>query len=91
MLGAALEAYGQSLPVLQLIVINSLASLVGGAVPVPGGMGVVETGLIAGFTAAGVPQAEATAATFTARMFTTYLPPIWGWIAFRWLLRHDYV
>jgi uncharacterized membrane protein YbhN (UPF0104 family) len=90
-LGAALEAYGQSLPVLQLIVINSLASLVGGAVPVPGGMGVVETGLIAGFTAAGVPQAEATAATFTARMFTTYLPPIWGWVAFQYLRRHDYV
>ena len=36
-------------------------------------MGVVEAGMIAGFTAAGIPQAEAVAATFTARMFTTYL------------------
>lgn len=90
-LGAALEAYGESLPLLQLIIINSLASLLGGVVPVPGGMGVTESGMIAGFTAAGIPQADAVAATFTARMFTTYLPPIWGWVAFNWLRRHDYV
>ena len=90
-LGAALHAYGESLPLLQLVVINSFASFVGGAAPVPGGMGVVEAGLIAGFTAAGIPQAEAVAATFTARMFTTYLPPIWGWFCFQWLRHHDYV
>jgi uncharacterized membrane protein YbhN (UPF0104 family) len=54
-------------------------------------MGVVEAGLIAGFTAAGVPQAEAVAATFTARLFTTYLTPIWGWFALSWLRRHEYV
>jgi len=90
-LGAALEAYGESLPLLQLIIINSLASLLGGMMPVPGGMGVTESGMIAGFTAAGIPQADAVAATFTARMFTTYLPPIWGWVAFNWLRRHDYV
>ena len=41
--------------------------------------------------AAGIPQAEATAATFTARMFTTYLSPIWGWFAFNWLRKHDYI
>lgn len=90
-LGAALHAYGESLPLMQLIVINSFASFIGGAMPVPGGMGVVETGLIAGFTAAGIPQAEAVAATFTARMFTAYLPPIWGWFALQGLRRRDYV
>ena len=90
-LGAALHAYDESLPLMQLIVINSFASFIGGAMPVPGGMGVVETGLIAGFTAAGIPQAEATAATFTARMFTAYLPPIWGWFSLQWFRRQDYV
>ena len=59
--------------------------------PVPGGMGVIEAGLIAGMTAAGVPQSEAVAATFTARLFTAYLPPIWGWFALRWLRTHDFV
>jgi uncharacterized membrane protein YbhN (UPF0104 family) len=90
-LGAALHAYGESLPLLQIVVINSFASFVGGAAPIPGGMGVVEAGMIAGFTAAGIPQAEAVAATFTARMFTTYLTPIWGWVAFQWLRHHDYI
>ena len=90
-LEAALHAYGQSLPMLQVILINSFASLIGGLAPIPGGMGVVEAGLIAGFTAAGVPQTEAVAATFTARTFTTYLPPIWGWFALRWLRRRNLV
>ena len=88
---AALRAYGASLPLVDIIVINSLASLVGGMAPVPGGMGVIEAGLIAGMTAAGVPQSEAVAATFTARLFTAYLPPIWGWAALQWLRRRDYV
>ncbi len=90
-LGASLHAYGESLPLLQLVVINSFASLVGGLAPIPGGMGVVEAGLIAGFTAAGIPQAEAVAATFTARMCGSYLPPIWGWFSLSWLRHHDYV
>ena len=90
-LEAALHAYGQSLPLLQVVLVNSLASLLGGMAPVPGGMGVVEAGLIGGFTAAGIPQTEAVAATFTARLFTAYLPPIWGWFALQWLRRNDYV
>jgi uncharacterized membrane protein YbhN (UPF0104 family) len=90
-LDAALRAYGTSLSVADLIIINSLASLVGGMAPVPGGMGVIEAGLIGGMTAAGVPQSEAVAATFTARLFTAYLPPIWGWAALQWLRRRDYV
>jgi uncharacterized protein (TIRG00374 family) len=90
-LGASLRAYGSTLSLLQLIVVNSLASVLGGMAPVPGGMGVVEAGMIGGLTAAGVPQSDAVAATFTARLFTSYLPPVWGWIALRWLRRHDYV
>ena len=88
---AALRAYGAELPLLQIIVINSLASLVGGMAPVPGGMGVIEAGLIAGMTSAGVDESVAVAATFTARLFTAYLPPIWGWFSLRWLRTHDYV
>jgi uncharacterized membrane protein YbhN (UPF0104 family) len=90
-LDAALHAYGASLPVMQLVVINSFASFVGGAVPVPGGLGVVEAGLIGGLTAAGVPEDVAVAATFTHRLLTAYLPPIWGWFALRWLRRNSYV
>jgi uncharacterized membrane protein YbhN (UPF0104 family)/tRNA A-37 threonylcarbamoyl transferase component Bud32 len=90
-LDASLHAYGYSLPLFQLIVINSLASVVGGMAPVPGGMGVVEAGLIAGLTAAGIPNDVAVATTFTHRLFTAYLPPIYGWFALEWLRRHDYI
>jgi uncharacterized membrane protein YbhN (UPF0104 family) len=90
-LEASLHAYGVSLPLLQIVVINSLASVIGGMAPVPGGMGVIEAGLIGGLTAAGIPEAEAVAATFTHRLFTAYLPPIWGWFALQWLRRRDYV
>ena len=90
-LSAAVSAYGGSVPLLQLIVVNCFASLLGGIAPVPGGMGVIEAGLIVGLVAAGVPQDVATAATFTHRLFTAYLPPTWGWFALRWLRRHSYV
>ena len=88
---AALHAYGASLPLGTIVIINSLASLLGGMAPIPGGLGVIEAGLIAGMTAAGVEQSTAVAATFTARMCTAYLPPIWGWFALGWLRRNDYV
>lgn len=90
-LDASLHAYGASLPLMELVLINSFASFVGGAVPIPGGLGVVEAGLIGGLTAAGVPEEVAVAATFTHRLLTAYLPPIWGWFALRWLRRNSYV
>jgi uncharacterized protein (TIRG00374 family) len=90
-LGVALHAYGESLPLLQLVLINCVASFIGGVAPVPGGMGVIETGLIAGFTASGISEGDAVAATFTARLCTAYLPPIGGWFALTWLRKHDYV
>ena len=72
-LGAALHAYGESLPLMQLIVINSFASFIGGAMPVPGGMGVVETGLIAGFTVGLIPVVGALANAMTAFASTELL------------------
>ncbi len=90
-LDASLHAYGETLPFLQLVLINSLASVLGGLAPVPGGLGVIEAGLIAGLTAAGIPNEIAVATTFTHRLFTAYLPPIWGWFALRWLRHNDYV
>jgi uncharacterized membrane protein YbhN (UPF0104 family) len=88
---ASLHAYGASLPIATIVVINSVASLLGGAAPVPGGLGVIEAGLIAGMTAAGVDESVAVAATFTSRLCTAYLPPIWGWFALGWLRRNDFI
>jgi len=68
-----------------------VASVVGGMAPVPGGMGVIEAGLIGGLTAAGIPQEVAVAATFTHRLFTAYLPPIWGLCSYRWMTSRRYL
>ena len=90
-LGAALHAVGQHLSLATLLVVLTLASMLGGVSPVPGGMGVVEAGMILGLTAAGVPQNEAVAATFIQRLFTAYLPPIWGWFVLIWMRKKEYL
>jgi uncharacterized protein (TIRG00374 family) len=90
-LGASLHAVGEHASIATLITVNTLAAIIGGAVPVPGGAGVVEAGLIAGLTSAGIPQEQAVAAVFIQRLFTAYLPPIWGWVTLAWMRRREYV
>jgi len=90
-LGASLHAVGERVSIATLFVVITAAGLIGGAVPVPGGAGVVEAGLIAGLTGAGVPQSQAVAAVFIQRLFTAYLPPIWGWVTLAWMRRREYI
>jgi uncharacterized protein (TIRG00374 family) len=90
-LGTALHAVGEHASIATLITVNTLAALIGGAVPVPGGLGVVEAGLIAGLTAAGIPQDQAVAAVLIQRFFAAYLPPVWGWFTLAWMRRREYV
>jgi uncharacterized protein (TIRG00374 family) len=90
-LGASLHALGEHASIATLITVNTLAAIVGGAVPVPGGLGVVEAGLIAGLTAAGIPQDQAVAAVLIQRFFAAYLPPVWGWFTLTWMRRREYV
>ena len=90
-LGTALHSVGQSLPLPVILVVLTLGSILGGLSPVPGGMGVVEAGMILGLKAAGIPDNEAVAAVFIQRLFTAYLPPVAGWFALMWLRRKDYL
>ena len=90
-LAVSLRAFDDHLSLATLIVVITLAGMIGGVSPVPGGVGVVEAGLILGLTAAGLSEADATAAVFVQRLFTAYLPPIWGWFSLMWLRRHEYV
>ena len=90
-LSVSLRAFGDHLRLPILIVVITLAALIGGIAPSPGGMGVVEAGLILGLTAAGVAEADATAAVFIQRLFTSYLPPIWGWITLVWMRKREYL
>jgi uncharacterized protein (TIRG00374 family) len=90
-LGACLHAVGQHASIATLITVTTLAAIVGGAVPVPGGAGVIEAGMIAGLTSAGIPQDQAVAAVLIQRLFTAYLPPVWGWFTLAWMRRREYV
>jgi glycosyltransferase 2 family protein len=90
-LGASLHAVGERASIATLICVITLASIIGGAVPVPGGAGVVEAGMIAGLASAGIPQDQAVAAVLIQRFFTAYLPPVWGWLTLAWMRRREYV
>jgi uncharacterized protein (TIRG00374 family) len=88
-LGAALHAFDAHLTIAQLLIVLTLGSVLGGLSPVPGGMGVVEAGMIIGLTAVGIPEDIAVSAVFVQRLFTAYLPPIAGWVALISLRRQD--
>ena len=90
-LGASLHAFGEHLSLASLLIVLTLGSMLGGISPVPGGMGVVEAGMIVGLTAAGIPESEAVAAVFVQRLFTAYLPPIWGWFCLIWMRKREYL
>jgi glycosyltransferase 2 family protein len=90
-LGLFAAALGTRVSYSDLVVIVISTSLLAGLLPVPGGVGVVETSLTIGLVAAGMPEEPAFAAVVLYRMATFYLPPIWGYPAFRWLERHDHL
>ena len=90
-LGAALHAFGQHMGLASLLIVLTLGSMIGGISPVPGGMGVVEAGMILTLTAAGIPEDDAVAAVFVQRLFTAYLPPIWGWFCLVWMRKREYL
>jgi len=90
-LGTSLHAYGEHLSLPVIFVVLTLGSMLGGISPVPGGMGVVEAGMILGLRAAGIPSDEAVAAVFTQRLFTAYLPPLFGWFGLMWLRRKEFL
>jgi uncharacterized membrane protein YbhN (UPF0104 family) len=90
-LGLCLRGFGYHATMAELILVNSIADLLAGFMPVPGGMGVAEAAYTAGLVALGVPNAAAMSTAIAFRMVTYYLPPIWGAIAMRWLRQHAYL
>jgi uncharacterized protein (TIRG00374 family) len=90
-LSVSLRAFGEHLSLPVLLVDIKLAAMIGGASPVPGGLGVVEAGMILGLTASGISEADATAAVFIQRLCTAYLPPIWGWATLVWMRKREYL
>ena len=84
-------AFGVVLPFLTVVVIYVAMALLGGLLPIPGGVGVSEAVLTAGLTAAGVDEATAFAIAVVFRVSSAYLPPVWGWFSLQWLQRSEYL
>jgi uncharacterized protein (TIRG00374 family) len=90
-LGLIARGFGYSLPLTALVLVNSGTSIVSSLIPVPGGIGVAEFGLEVGLTSAGMTPSAAAATVLVYRLATFYLPPIWGFAAFKWLQRNSYI
>jgi uncharacterized membrane protein YbhN (UPF0104 family) len=86
-----LRAFGQDVNYFDVVLVNEFVALFAGLMPVPGGVGVTEAALTAGFVAIGVDEATALAAAITYRVLTYYTPPIIGFGAFRWLQRQQFL
>jgi uncharacterized membrane protein YbhN (UPF0104 family) len=90
-LGACVQAFGADVSLSSLVLINTVVSLFAGLLPIPGGMGVSEAGLTLGLTAAGLPSEAAFAVAIAYRFASFYLPPIWGFFCYRWLVTRRYL
>jgi uncharacterized protein (TIRG00374 family) len=69
------------------LVLGYLIGQLGGNVPVPGGIGGVDGGLIGTFALYHVPLASATAAVLAYRVISLWLPALLGSVAFVQLRR----
>jgi len=87
----ACRAFGIDLPFAELGALYLLANTVASTVPTPGGVGAIEAALVFVLTRAGVPEAEAWAATLLFRLINYWLPTIPGYVALRYSERHELV
>lgn len=90
-LAACVFGFGEEVPLGILLLINTVVSLFAGLLPVPGGIGVSEAGITLGLTAYGLPSETAFAAALAYRFASFYLPPVWGWFCYRWLVKQRYL
>lgn len=79
-LGAAFAALG-SLPPVGVLLIAYVLGQLGGLLPLPGGVGGADGGLIAALAIYGIPLAEAAAAVLAYRAFQLGLPALLGTLA----------
>jgi uncharacterized membrane protein YbhN (UPF0104 family) len=90
-IGLTLRGFGEEVPLTTLVLINTLVTLFAGIMPVPGGIGVSEAGLVWGLTSVGIDESTALAVAITYRAASFYLPPVWGFFAFRSLTKRGFL
>jgi putative heme transporter len=86
-LWACFHAYGPNPPPFAVIVLAYFVGMLGNALPLPGGIGGVDGGMIGAFAALGVSSDYAISAVLTYRAFAFWLPTLPGAIAYFQLRR----
>jgi glycosyltransferase 2 family protein len=61
------------------------------AAPTPGGLGAIESALIAGLTGVGMLAGPAVSAVLLYRLATYWRPVLPGWLSWRFLQRREYL
>lgn len=84
-LWASFRAFGYT-PSVGVLVMGYFVGMVANTIPVPGGIGAVEGGMIGAFAGFGVPTGIAITAVLTYRVFAFWFPTIPGALAY-WNLR----
>ena len=74
-------------PLASIAIVFLTGNAVGSIVPIPGGIGAVETAMSLGLTATGMPSGTAIASVLLFRTVTFWLPAPAGWAAFNYLQR----
>lgn len=85
-LWACFRAFGES-PAITLVLMGYLIGQLGGLLPIPGGVGGIEGGLIGTLIVYGLPAAATAAAVLTYRVILFWLPLLLGAVAFAALRR----
>lgn len=88
-LWATFEAFGADVP-LTVILLGYLIGQLGGLLPIPGGIGGIDGGLIGTLIVFGAPAAVAAAAVVAYRVFQFWLPLVVGAVAFATLRRDEF-
>jgi uncharacterized membrane protein YbhN (UPF0104 family) len=81
MLWACLRAFGATPPI-TLVLMGYLLGQLGGLLPIPGGLGGIDGGLIGALVVYGVPAAASVAAVLAYRVILFWLPLLLGGAAF---------
>jgi uncharacterized membrane protein YbhN (UPF0104 family) len=85
-LWAAYQAFGESVP-LSVVLMGYLIGQLGGLLPIPGGVGGIDGGLIGALIVFGAPAAATAAAVLAYRVILFWLPLLVGAMAFASLRR----
>jgi glycosyltransferase 2 family protein len=88
-IACSVEAFGGGVSFPQIGAAYLFAVAIATLSPTPGGLGALESALIAGLTGFGMPAGAAVSATLTFRLATFWLPILPGWAAFGYMQRRD--